>query len=324
MSHTQLTSKQRTELGVLLRTGLKKNQIALILGKHKSTISRELKRNSVDGKYNVKQAKEKLKERRKNANQRFRKIAGNKWLIDRIETDLKDYLSPDEISGRLKLEFGMSIISHESIYQYIYRDKPKLKKYLRVQKGKYKKRYGTKKREKQREEAKKKRIDKRPEIVYNRYRIGDWEGDTIKGTDRKSAIMTHLERKSGFLVADKLVQATAEIARKAAVMSFKRMPKAQIHTITYDNGPEFGEYELLERELDISVYFAYPYRSWERGCNENVNKLLRQFFPKKTSLKDVTQRELDKAVKLLNNRPRKRLRYFTPSEVLTGKVAFRS
>lgn len=324
MSHKQISSKQRTELGVLLRAGLKQIEIAKILDKHKSTISRELRRNSeANSKYNVKTAKEKLKQRRLNANQRFRRITGNKWLIRYITKELKAYLSPEEIAGRLKFEFGMPILCHETIYRFIYKERPDLKKYLRCQKGKYRKRYGTKKRGKNRDEAKKKRIDLRPEIVENRYRIGDWEGDTVKGSDRKSAILTHVERKSGFLIADKLSRAKAEITRKTTVGSFKKIPKEKRYTITYDNAPEFEEHELIERDAEMEVYFANPYHSWERGTNENTNGLLRQFFPKKTSLKEVTQKQLDKAVKLINNRPRKRLNYLTPLEVFTGKVAFR-
>ncbi len=146
-------------------------------------------------------------------------------------------------------------------------------KYLRCQKGKYRRRYGTKIREKQREELKKRRIDERPEIVEKRQRVGDWEGDTVFGKDRKPAILTHLERRSGYLLADKIERALAELTREATVRRFKRIPKEKRHTITYDNGSEFAEHEMTQKVLKTDIYFAYPYHSWERGCNENVNGL---------------------------------------------------
>jgi len=314
MSHKQISSKERTELGVLLRTELKRSEIARILGKHRSTISRELKRNS-DGEYCVFEAKRKLRERRKIANQRFRKITRSEWLMRFIEKKLKKTFSPEQISGTLEQMFGSKIICTESIYQYIYLEKPGLKKYLRCKKGKYRKRYGTKKKELEREEAKKRRIDTRPEIVERRERIGDWEGDTMRGTDKISAILTYTDRRSGYLMAKKLERAFAEDTRIGTEEAFDRVPIEKRCTVTYDNGGEFGEHELIERNTGLTVYFAYPYHSWERGTNENTNGLLRQFFPKKTSFKDITQKDLDKAVSLINNRPRKRLNYRTPKEV---------
>lgn len=314
MSHRQISSKERTELGVLLRAGLKQTEIAQILRKHRSTVFRELKRNST-GEYNVLEAKRKLKERRRTANQRFRKITRSEWLMKFIEEKLKKTFSPQQISGILELMFGSKIICTEAIYQYIYLEKSGLKKYLRCKKGKYRKRYGTKKKELEREEMKKRRIDTRPEIVERRERIGDWEGDTMRGTDRISAILTYVDRKSGYLIAKKLEKAFAEDTRIVTEEAFSRIPKEKRCTVTYDNGGEFGEHELIEKNTGLIVYFAYPYHSWERGTNENTNGLLRQFFPKKTSFKYITQKDLDKAVSLINNRPRKRLHYRTPKEV---------
>jgi len=316
MSHKQISSKQRTELGVLLRAGLKQKEIAQILRKDRSTIFRELKRNS-DGKYNVLEARKRLKKRRRVANQRFRKITKSEWLMKFIEEKLKKTLSPEQISGTLEFMFGSKIVCTESIYRYVYLERPDLKKYLRCQKGKYKKRYGTKKKELEREEAKKRRIDTRPEIIERRERIGDWEGDTMRGTDRISAILTYVDRRSGYLIAKKLEKAWGEDTRRSTEEAFSRIPRKKRYTVTYDNGSEFSEYELIEQNTGMTVYFAYPYHSWERGTNENTNGLLRQFFPKKTSFKHITQKDLDKAVSLINNRPRKRLHYRTPKEVFT-------
>ena len=161
---------------------------------------------------------------------------------------------------------------------------------------------------------KKKRIEERPVEVEKKERIGDWEGDTIVGKD-KSHILTHVDRKSGFGMADKLARGLAELTRRATQERFSRISKSKKHTITYDNGTTFAGHELTERKTGIDIYFANPYHSWERGCNENWNGLLRQFFPKKLSFANIEQKDIEKAVRLINNRPRKRLNYRTPAEV---------
>ena len=165
---------------------------------------------------------------------------------------------------------------------------------------------------------KKRRIDERPAEVDLRLNVGHWEGDTILGKD-KQHILTHTERKSGLILADKLDLVTAQETRNKTISRFKKLPKEKKLTITYDNGSVFADYELTERETGFAIYFAYPYHSWERGCNENANGLLRQFFPKKTKFATITQEDVQKAVRLLNHRPRKRLNYSTPYEVFNQK-----
>lgn len=316
MSYRHIKSDERTELAILLRAGHKQSQIARLLGRHPSSVSREIRRNSSkEGRYNCWLAKRNAKAKRLNANKRFRKLRHNKKLRRYIERKLKKYWSPEQIAGRLRLRYGKTIICHETIYQFIYKYREDLKKLLRCQKGKYKKRYGTKKRGRAREEAKKKRIDTRPEVIDKRERLGDFEGDTIVGSGRKERILTHVDRKSGYLLADLLKKALAEAVKDKAAGRFRYLPKAKKHTVTYDNGHEFSAYELIERETGMDVYFAYPYHSWERGTNENTNGLLRQFFPKKSSFSEVTQEDLEKVVNLINHRPRKRLGYLTPHEV---------
>ena len=135
----------------------------------------------------------------------------------------------------------------------------------------------------------------------------------------KEHILTHTERKSGLILADKLDMVTAEETRKKTKNRFKRIPKKKKKTMTCDNGSTFSEYELLEKETGLTVYFAWPYHSWERPCNENANGLLRQFFPKKSNFATIRQKEIQKAVRLLNGRPRKRLNYLTPYEVFNEK-----
>ncbi len=188
-------------------------------------------------------------------------------------------------------------------------------KYLRRQKSRYRARYGTRIREKQHELERKRRIDQRPEVINERTRIGDWEGDTVRGNGSSGHIITYVERKSGYLVAGKVKHATAENINAFTIKNFKKLPKEKRLSITYDNGSEFSGYDSIEEQTGMIAYFAFPYHSWERGTNENTNGLLRQFFPKKMWFNTVTQEQLDKVVRLINNRPRKRLNYLTPYEI---------
>lgn len=325
MPYKHFTPEQRNELSALLIAKIKKKDIAKQLYKHRSNVWRELQRNPTSNKrgYDAKIAKEKTKKRRIKANQRFRKLKNNSWLRNYVIKRLKQKWSPEQISGRLKIDYPnekSKRIGKDSIYEYIYDERKDLVKYLRCQKGKYRRRYGTRIREKQREEMKKVRIDQRPWIIEARARIGDWEGDTIRGGERNTAILTHVERRSGYLMADKLDQAKAKETREITVRRFEKLPRNKRYTITYDNGSEFAEHELIGRFVKMMIYFAYPYHSWERGTNENTNGLLRQFFPKKTLFKNITQEQIEKATKLINNRPRKRLNYLTPYEVFNEKA----
>lgn len=317
MSRDHLTHDDRIRLASLKRAGLKQKDIAKELGKNPSTISRELSRNITLNKsgYNVRIAQEKTDQRRLLANRHFRKIEKNSWLENHIKKKLKLDWSPEQIAGRLNRKKEKTIICHETIYQYIYDTGKELTKRLRYKKSKYRRRYGTKKRETEREKTKKRRIDQRPKIVNQRKRIGDWEGDTVHGKDNSGAIATHVERKSGYFLGGKLEQNNSDAFKVAALRSFKRIPKKKRLTCTLDNGPETNKHELIERELKMIIYFAWPYHSWERGTNENTNGLLRQYFPKGTRFDTVTQEDVDRVAKLLNNRPRKRLKYLTPYEV---------
>jgi transposase, IS30 family len=319
MSYSHFKPFQRNELSALLRAGHTQAEAAKLIGKTPSAVCQELKRNPADTKtgYDAGLAKERAKQIRIEANQRFRKIENNEWIRNYIIRNTKKYWSPEQIAGRIKKKWPDKKERHigkDSIYEFIYEERKDLVKYLRCQKGKYRRRYGTRIREKQREEAKKKRIEERPEIVERKERVGDWEGDTIVGKD-KAHILTHVERKSGYGAADKLTRGLAKLTRKKTEERFEKIPKNKKHTMTYDNGVTFSEHELTEKNTGIAIYFANPYHSWERGCNENFNGLLRQFFPKKSSFANIEQEEIENAVRLINNRPRKRLGYLTPAEV---------
>ncbi|PJE58090.1 MAG: IS30 family transposase [Candidatus Portnoybacteria bacterium CG10_big_fil_rev_8_21_14_0_10_36_7] len=324
MSYKHISSSQRNELSALLRADLKQNKIAELLCKSPSAISQELKRNPATTKigYDASIAKVNTKQRRIMANQRFRKIENNKWLRNYIIKKTKKYWAPEQIAGRLKRKWSDDKnrqIGKDSIYKFIYTERKDLVKYLRCQKGKYRRRYGTRIRIKQREELKKKRIDQRPVIVEKRERIGDWEGDTIIGKERTKQILTHVERKSGLLLADKLEHSTSKETKNKTIERFVKIPKNKKYTATYDNGTTFSEYEMTEKKTGIKIFFANAYHSWERGTNENANGLLRQFFPKKSAFAMITQEDIDEACGLINNRPRKRLNYLTPNEVFFGK-----
>lgn len=321
MFHTQLTLKERFKIETLLQAGWLQKDIANHLGRNESTVSREISRNG-GNEYDAQKAHVKARKRREIGKRKTKKLLKNEGIKNYVEEKLTtEYWSPEQISGRGKKEKGI-LISHETIYQFIYEEETEWRKYLRQKKGKYRRRHGTKEREKVREEAKKKRIDTREEIVDKRERIGDWEGDTIVGGEKTTGILTHVERKSGFLLADLLQKKNASSVKEKAIERFKNISEDKKHTITYDNGTEFSEHEIIERDTKMKIFFAYPYHSWERGTNENTNGLLRQFFPKKSMFATLTQEIVNTAVDLINNRPRKRLGYLTPYEVFVeGKIA---
>jgi IS30 family transposase len=291
------------------------DEIAARLSKDEGSVSREINRNkNASGKYTAGLADKASRKRRKDGKRQSRKLIKDKKLRRAVFAQLKKKKSPEQIGGKRKRD-GKAYVVHETLYSYIYDYAPGWKQYLRQKKGKYRRRHGTKDREYTREQAKKRRIDERPAIVELRTEIGHWEGDTIRGKEKITAIATHVERVSGYAIADKLDHATAENLKQKTVRSFARIPTEKKKTETLDNGVEFSEYELMERETGMEIFFAYPYHSWERGSNENFNGLLRQYFPKGTPFATITQKDVSRAVRELNHRPRKRLNYLTPYEV---------
>lgn len=314
MGYTHITKEQRFKIQSWLEIGMNQKDIAEYLGKDKSSLSREIKRNTFKTGYNAKRADKFNRDRRKAGKRQTKKLVKDKKLRRAVVRKLKLKDSPEQIAGRRKY-LNKDYVVHETLYNYIYTEAPELKIYLRQKKGKYRRRHGTKDRRNSNEQAKKRRIDERPAIVELRTETGHWEGDTIRGKEKITAIATHVERVSGYALADKLDHVTALSLKQKTVQSFARIPKLKKKTETFDNGLEFSEYELLERETGMTIYFAYPYHSWERGSNENFNGLLRQFFPKGSSFATVTQKHVNQAIRNLNHRPRKRLGYLTPYEV---------
>ncbi|MDD4123112.1 MAG: IS30 family transposase [Candidatus Pacebacteria bacterium] len=264
MSYIHITREDRISLVTLRRVNTSIADIAKILNKNRSSIYRELSRNKTNNKsgYDIREAEVLAKERRIKANKRFKKIENNTKLRNQVISKIKIYWSPEEISGRLKLE-GIDI-GKDSIYKYIYNNRKDLIKYLRYgKKYNHKRRKGTKIREKLREEEKKIRIDKRPDIINNRERIGDFEGDLIVfgNTKKHPPILTLNERYSGYLKIDILKDKTANITQEAIVKKLKEIPKKKRLSLTLDNGSEFSYHDIVKRKAKVEVYFAFPYHS---------------------------------------------------------------
>lgn len=321
--YKQFTKKTRIELGALLKAKHTPKECALELGFNKSSITREMMNNSgEDGVYRGAQAHKKYLERRKEAKRKSRKIENNKNLKKHIKKRLEKRDSPEQIAGRLKQEEAKVTVCHETIYQWIFSEEPSLKTNLRRvgRKGKYRRKRGTKQREKARELAKIKRIDTRPTIVEERSRIGDFEGDTVVGKNTSDRFLTAVDRRSGYGMMDLILSATSDKLREKLALRFRSLPKEKRHTYTYDNGREIGLDDIdLEKKIGMEVFRAYPYHSWERGCNENYNGLVRDFFPKRTDFATLSLSDVKRVERILNNRPRKRLGYLTPREVFMGR-----
>ena len=307
-TYHQLTQAQRYQISALRKAKHTLAEIAEIIGGHKSSVSREMKRNRGKRGYRPQQAHELALERRSKSAPR---ITTQNWAV--VERLLRQDWSPEQISGRLKKERKLRI-SHEWIYQDILTDKHAggdLYKHLRCQK-KRRKRYGTYERRGQLPNCRS--IEERPALVNARKRLGDWEVDTVIGRKHKQAMVTLTERKSRFALVGKVKQRTAKAVRKQ-MYSLLSPVKDKVLTLTSDHGKEFAEHQHIAQSLDLKFFFAHPYAAWERGTNENMNGLLRQYFPKDRDFQTISKKEIEHAQSRLNHRPRKTLRFKTPFEV---------
>ncbi len=318
--HFHLTQQQRIELSLLLRLGHTQRNAALLLGVNSSTVCRELNRNQKpSGIYHAIYARLQTKARRLAANQHLRKLLGNAELEALVTSKLRLQWSPEQIAGWLKRRGVIMRVCAQTIYDWVYRYHTDLRSYFRSQKRQYRRTRANTLRKQQREALlAARRIDQRPADVAGRRTYGHWEGDTVVSRRNLARIGTLVERKSGYLRAFLLPDGTRDNFARGVAAALQAVPQKYLRTMTPDNGLEMQSYELLERLTPLTVFFAYPYHSWERGTNENTNGLLRQYFPKKTSLA-VGQAQLDLAVQLMNTRPRKRLGYRTPAEVFEAK-----
>ena len=306
----QLTSGERYELRALRRQGCSNAEIGRALGRHRSTIGREIARNSrKDGGYRPYTADEMSRARRRRS-RRNRRFGGPHWAL--VVARLQEEWSPEQISGRLALS-GELRISHETIYRYVWDDRRHggaLHLHLRGARKKRRKRYG--RYDSRGRLAGKRMISERPPGAENRSRVGHLEGDTVLGTD-KHALLTLVDRKTGYVLIGKLRARTVEATNRRAIDLINNAAR-RTRSVTVDNGTEFHGYKAIEAATAADFFFATPHHSWERGTSENTNGLIRQYAPKRTSLAHLTQNDCDSIARRLNNRPRKRLAYRTPAE----------
>lgn len=317
-----LTVEQRYTISVLKEQGASQKEIAKMIKKDKSVVSRELSRNcdQRSGTYNYELAQRKYRQR---IEQKPQHIRFTQEVKAYVEKNLREDLSPEQIVG-IAIKEEKLCVSHECIYQHIWADKKqggKLYEHLRTQGKRYRKR-GSKK-DRRGIIPNRVDIDQRPSVVEEKKRFGDFEIDTVIGKNHKGALVTVNDRKTGLVKIKKVVSKEAEVVAKAAIETMTPYKKL-LHTITADNGKEFSMHEKISQQLEINFYFAKPYHSWERGANENTNGLIRQYFPKQTDFASITDEQVQWVEDKLNNRPRKRLNFLTPNQIFKQieKVAF--
>ena len=310
MKYKHLSQAERYQIYALMKAGHDQTQIAKLLDRHKSTISRELIRNTGSRGYRPKQACELSAERAQNSRNA---PTVEPWVREEASSLVRMQWSPEQIAARLP-------ISHETLYQHVYADKAQggvLWKSLRCQKQKRKRYAGG--RDRRGQIPHRRPLSDRPVHIELRKQVGHWECDTVISANHKGAIVTMVERKSGFSVIVKVSQKTSELVSRAFIEGL-RPYMVRVITLTYDNGKEFAGHIQIDLALNSTSYFARPFASWERGSNENFNGLLRQYVPKKRSLNTVTEDEITMIQNRLNNRPRKRLGFKTPAEVFNQSL----
>lgn len=320
-TYTRLTLSERVIIETLLGEKRTKSYIAGQLGRSRSTISNELNKwKGTSFYYSAELANEYA--RYLNVAKRNKdKITLNNALKIQVYRGLLNHLSPELISGRLKVAYpddhGMHI-SYESIYRYIYaHPQGKInKKLIKLLLRKKTRRRTNKKRAGPRGKIKDAiSIENRPSAVEDRMEAGHWEGDLVIGARHNSCIGSIVERKTRYTLLIKLNNKKAKPVCIAFAKKLKKQPVLFKKSMTYDNGTEMAEHKLITKQTGIPIYFAHPYSSWERGTNENTNGLIRRFYPKKTDFNSVGQEDLDRLQDHLNNRPRKVLGYYTPNEI---------
>lgn len=316
MSYHQLTYEKRVEISILLKAESKQTEIANLIGVSKSSISREIKRNKGRKGYRPKQANQRALQRRQHADKHVR-------FTEEVQANVRKYLkedwSPEQISGWLKKN-NMPSVSHETIYQFIIADQKNggdLYKHLRRRHKKRRKRLKSK--DHRGQIPNRVSIDERPAIVDEKKRVGDWEIDTIIGKNHQGAIITAVERKMKFTCMKAVPKKEAPLVASALIDMLKPY-KNLVQTLTGDNGKEFSEHEKIAKELQAQFYFAHPYSSWERGLNENTNGLIRQYFPKKTPLIQLSDEQVLIVQEKLNQRPRKSLNFETPKQLFLNSL----
>ncbi len=311
--YKHLTREQRYQLEILLNQKVTKSEIAKQLKINRTTVYREINRNTLKNhKYNARIALEESNERKQRFKTNRKLTCGMiKFIQQKLE---KEQWSPEQISQYCKTN-KIEMVSHERIYQFVYADKKQggtLYKHLRIASKPYRKRYGINDR---RGKIKDRiSIEQRPVIVDERSRIGDWEVDTLVGKNHRGAILSIVERKSLFVLIQKLSGKFADETRKSVINALAPFKEA-VHTITSDNGSEFAEHKMISKKLKTDYFFTHPYSAWEKGTNENMNGLIRQYVPKNSEIHNVLNDYLQLVAIKLNNRPRKSLNWKTPLQI---------
>lgn len=329
MKYTHFTVEERETIQEMLWQKSSIRTIATALGRSSSSVSREINKNkdSLGRKfYTPRIAHEKALKRRKlrGREDRLKNNIIRKYVVNHLKKDW----SPEQISGRLPQEISEQHISHEAIYQYIYAQIHR-NGYGELRKGCEDLRLYLKRRHKRRQKKGMRRaqrlakradipsIEERSVIVDQRIRIGDWETDTIASKNNNPGLNSLLERKSGLILLTKVKDKTSQSTTEAIVKRLLSLPK---HTLTMDNGPENHGWEDIEKKTELKCFYAHPYSSWERGCNENGNGLVRWYFPKRTDFSNIDNEDVTRVEYALNTRPRKRLGWKTPLEVFSEEL----
>ncbi len=318
MAH-HLTLEEREVVAQMRSGGHNQAEIAQQLGRAESTISRELRRNRSRNGYWAVAAQRKAETRRRD---RPRVCKLERPEVRRyVQQRLRQCWSPDQIALRSRDDFPRDRrrqVSHQTIYAWIVAQEAAGRHWRR-----YLRSSGWKRPERRKcgQLPACVSIEGRPAVVDRRGRYGDWEGDTVVGAHRRGGAVTLVDRKSGYLLLGRVGNLRAATVRQTMTELYRTTPCALRKTLTLDNGKEFAEHEQLATDASLKVYFAKAYCAWQRGCNENANGLIRQFFPKGTDLAKVPEHRFVKVQTLLNNRPRKRLGYRTPLEVLGSRLS---
>lgn len=315
--YRHLSTEERENAMLMLGEGQSLRAAALKLKRAVSTLSREIARNSLaDGRYRASYADRLYSKRRKHCGRKL--IFANEEAASYVRKHICLKWTPEQIAGRAKLKGFPIAFSYVTIYRAIDRH---VLPYLLKKELRFKSRYKRHKTDDRRGKMQGiTSIHDRPASVERRKTLGHWESDSVLGQRKTGAIGTHVERKTGYLVAFKLNSGTSEEFNALTEKAFSKIPSKYRRTFTADRGKEFTLHKELAAALKAKVYFCDPYSPWQRGTSENTNGLLRQFFPKKTSFAPITDEDLDHVVRLLNNRPRKRLGWLTPAEVFLKNI----
>lgn len=319
--YNQLTADERDKIAIFMARGFNLNDIANLLGRNRSTIGREIRRNGA-AKYKIytphaADARSKLRKSAANTHARLK----NAFVRDYIHQKIKDGWTPEIISGTLKKEHPENTISHEAIYQYIYADAPELKKYLP-------RHYRVRRRRKAKQTGSvdtipnRVGIDLRPAAINTRSELGHWESDSMVSRQSHSSLVVQLERLSRYVKIKKVIANKAEAVSAGIIHNLEKIDPSIRKSITYDNGKENVRHEDVNQSLGMSSYFCNAYRSWEKGSVEQIIGLIRRYLPKKTDFAKVPESQITYIENQLNSRPRKCLSFSTPYDVLqTASVA---